>query len=113
MLADVDAHDARADAINHVADDARIIVQQSGVARGRGNARTLVETVGIEGPNGRGGWEGIDHCGDMVTGGRAYKLARAVSPPEAGERPADLATFKQMAQISAESLARRVARTKG
>ena len=76
LLAHVDAHHARADAVDDVADDARIVVQQSRVIGGRGSAGTLVEAVGIEGPNGRGRWEGIDHCGDMVTGGRARKLAR-------------------------------------
>src|ERR1700733_1832462 len=87
VLAHVDAHDARADAVDDVADHPGIIVQKSGVARRRRNARTLVETVGVEGPNGRGRWGGFDDCGDMVTGAWACKPATVPSPRRPASDP--------------------------
>ena len=68
LLAHVDAHHARPDALHHVADDARIVVEQSRVIGTGLSAGTLAKAVGIERQNRGGGWGGFDHCGDMVTG---------------------------------------------
>jgi hypothetical protein len=46
-------------------------------------------------------------------GSQGVQAGYGSEPPEACERPVELATFRQMAQISVESLARRAARTEG
>ena len=96
LLAHVDAHDARADALHGVADHARIGVEQSRVVGSGRSAGTLGRTFGVKRQNWDGEWGGVDHCGDMVTGARARKNG----VPARRASLAELATFKQMAQIA-------------
>src|SRR5271155_21717 len=112
LLAHVDAHHARADAVDDVADHPGIVVQQSRVTKGRRSAGSLVETVGVEGPNGRGIWEGIGHCGDMVTGARACKLATGPSPRRPASDPLSLPPLSKWPRYRA-ILGPRLAKTEG
>jgi hypothetical protein len=66
LLAHVHAHHARADALHDATDGAGIVIEQSPVIGSGRSAGTLTEVFGIERQS--RGWEGIDHCGDMVTG---------------------------------------------